>query len=221
MIDPHATRAHSSRRLWAGTIRQLFQALDLHDRETASEISESLAVFCEQHPHVSARTLSLLMARSFCAAGDRDAADRVLRHDPAHRGHADSWLEVLSAEYPFPELYPLFGSRALRPLRLKTVGRETTWVLDLQRIHWPEADRHELILLQTLRVLTEKVSNVWSKEDGKGTLVVKGLPHLSDVILSESGRSGSQMTKYVQDVLHSCAARNGWSSAPSVLLLDL
>ncbi len=221
MIDQHVTRARSARRLWSGYVQQLFEALNLHERETALEISESLAVFCEQHPHMSAQTLSLLMARSFCATGDRAAACQVLHHDHAHRTHADSWLDVLSAKYPFPELYPLLSSRALRPLRLKTVGEETTWVLDLEKIQLSDADRHEMILLQTLRVLTEKVSTVWKNPNGKGTLVVKGLPRVSNFIRPRAGRVAPQMIGYLQDVLCRCAERNGWSSVPSVLLLDL
>ena len=221
MIDRHATCASSARRLWSGTVQRLFEALDLHERETAPDVSESLAVFCEQHPHMPGHTLSLLMARSFCVAGDRAAAGRVLLHDRAHRTHADSWLEVLSVEYPFPELYPLFSSRALRPLRLQTVGREATWVLDLEKIHLAEADRHEMILMQTLRVLTEKVSNVWKQPGGQGTLVVKGLPRVTEFIRQRSGCAAPQLISYLQDVLSRCAERNRWASTPSVLLLDL
>ena len=228
MIDRHATRAHSARRLWVGTVQRLFEALDLHERKTAPDVSESLAVFCEQHPHMPGHTLSLLMARSFCVVGDRDAAGRVLLHDRAHRTHADSWLEVLSGEYPFPELYPLFSTRVLRPLRLQTVGKEAVWVLDLEKMHLSEADRHEMILLQTLRMLTEKVSNVWkpvppkaAKQGGQGTLVVKGLPRVTDFLRQRTGCAAPQMIGYLQDVLHRCARRNGWSSTPSVLLLDL
>jgi len=221
MIDQVATRAHSARRLWFGTIQRLFQTLDLNERETASEISESLAAFCEQHPHMPDHTLSLLMARSFCATGDRAAADCVLRHDSAHSHHTNAWLDVLSAEYPFPDLYPLFSSRALRPLRLKTVGEKTTWVLDLEKFHLSDANRHEMILMQTLRVLTEKVSNVWKKADGRGTLVIKGHSRISNLTYPRCGRAAPQMISYLQDILQRCAKRNGWSAVPSVLLLDL
>jgi hypothetical protein len=222
MIAQHANRISSSRRLWSGYVRRLFRTLDLDEHSAAPEISESLAVFCEQHPHMPAHSLSLVMARTFCAAGDHAAADRILRHDRAHRTHAESWLTALSAEYPFPELYPLFSSQALRPLRLKTAGGgESTWVLDLERVVLSEADRHEMILLQTLRVLTEKVSNVWKKTDGNGTLVVKGLPRLTAFVQPRTGRALPQMIHYLQDVLQRSADRHGWSSVPSVLLLDL
>jgi hypothetical protein len=218
MINPCTESPRSARRAWSGTVQQLFESLDLQERETAAEISESLAVFCEQFPHMPGHTLSLLMARSFCAIGDRAAADRILRHDRAHRSHADSWLDVLSAEYPFPELYPLFSSRALHPIRLQTVGSQTVWVLDFGRVLLTDADRHEIILLQTLRTLTEKVSNVWKKSNGQGTLAVKGLSRLS---LAARPRSAQNLPEYLRRVLARRAALCGWPSVPSVLTLDL
>lgn len=218
MIDPHADRTRSARRLWSGYVQRLFRTLDLHGRVGAEEISESLAVFCEQHPHMPAHTLSLLMARSFCATGDRDAAGKILWNDRTHRPHAGSWLDVLSAEYPFPELYPLFSSRALRPLQLKTVGEQALWVLDLEKVHLTAADRHEMILLQTLRTLTEKISNVWKKSNGQGTMAVKGLSRLRPVF---NPRSTGRLPGYLSAVLTRRAAQCGWAAVPSVLLLDL
>lgn len=218
MINPHADSALAARRAWSGCVRHLFETLDLDERETVSDISESLAVFCEQYSHMPGRNLSLLMARSFCAVGDRAAAVRVLQRDQLHRAHADSWLDVLSAEYPFPDLYPLFSSRALHPLRLSTVGSQTVWVLDFDQIYLSDADRHEMILLQTLRALTEKVSNVWSKSNGRGTLAVKGLHRLDSVFCS---RSAQNLSVYLRNVLIRRANRRGWPFVPSILMLDL
>jgi hypothetical protein len=162
-------------------------------------------------------TLSLLMARSFCVTGDAEAAGRILRHDRAHRSYAESWLEVLSSEYPFPELYPLFSSRALRPQNLTSAG--TVWVLDFDKVQLTEADRHELILFQTVRVLTEKVSNVWKKSSGQGTLGIKGLARLTNFVRGR--QSARQLTSHVCDVLALRAQKNGWRVAPAVLLVDL
>jgi hypothetical protein len=221
MIDSYAARERSARRLWSGHVQRVLQQLNLHERDTAGEISESLAVFCQQHPQISGCALSLLMARSFCATGDRAAAGLVLSRDREHGAHTEAWLEVLSAEHPFPELYPLFSSRALRPLRLKTVGEQTVWVLDLEKIHLSDADRHEMILMQTLRALAETVSNVWKKTNGQGTLVVKSLFRFADVRPSSRTTSAAQLFSYIQAVVQRRAACNGWSFVPSVLLLDL
>jgi len=165
------------------------------------------------------RSLSLLMARSFCVIGDSEAAGRILRHDRAHRPHADAWLNLLTVNYPFPELYPLFSARVVRPLDLNSVGR--TWVLDFDAIHLSEADRHELILFQTVRVLTEKVSNVWKKSNGKGSLGIKGLRRLTSFMRPRSAQTSAQLFDHICDVLTRCASKNGWDQAPAVLQIDL
>jgi len=217
MIDLHQSRRLAERQLWSGTVQQLFQTLEIDGRASAADITESLAVFCQHHAHMPGHTLSLLMARSFCVTGDAEAAGRILRHDRTHRPHAASWLNVLSSGYPFPELYPLFSSRALRPQSLASAG--TVWVLDLDQIRLTEADRHELILFQTVRALTEKVSNVWKKSDGQGTLGIKGLARLTKFVRGR--HPAKQLIDHINDVLGLCARKNGWSASPCVLLIDL
>jgi hypothetical protein len=217
MIDLHQSRRLAERQLWSGTVQQLFQTLEIDGRASAADITESLAVFCQHHAHMPGHTLSLLMARSFCVTGDAEAAGRILRHDRTHRPHAASWLNVLSSGYPFPELYPLFSSRALRPQSLASAG--TVWVLDLDQIRLTEADRHELILFQTVRALTEKVSNVWKKSDGQGTLGIKGLARLTKFVRGR--HPAKQLIDHINAVLGLCARKNGWSASPDVLLIDL
>ncbi len=216
MIDTHQSRRLAERQLWSGYVWKLFQTLEIDGRAAASDITESVAVFCQQQLQIPEHTLSLLMARSFCITGDADAAGRILRHDRAHRPHAESWLEVLSAGYPFPELYPLFSSRALHPQHFASAG--TVWVLDFDRIGLAEADRHELILFQTMRVLTDNVSNVWKKSNGQGTLGVKGLLRFARFV---RGRNVShQLLDQIRDVLALRAQKNGWTNVPAVLLFN-
>jgi hypothetical protein len=219
MIDTHQEHQQAARQLWSGTVQHLFQTLDLDTRASAGEVSESLAVFCQEQTSVNTRGLSLLAARSFCAVGDCEAATRVLRHDRAHRAHAGSWLDALSAETSFPELYPLFSARALRPLWLNSTG--AVWVLDFNRIHLSDADRHELILFQTVRVLTEKVFNVWKRSVAPGTLCVKGIGRLARFLRPQGAQAADQLLDHLCDVLARQAEKHGGCAAPAVLLLDL
>lgn len=217
MIDQRHTQ-QSARALWSGYVHRLFQTLKLEDRPAAEDISESVACFCQQQPRMPGHTLSLLMARSFCAIGDAEAAERILRSDRRHAPYTDSWLEVLSTEYPFPELVPLFSSRALRPVRMTSAGG-SLWVLDFENIQLTETDRHELILLQTIRVLMEKVSNVWKKTDGRGTLGVKALNRPAQLIRTR--RSEPQLLDHMRAVFDLLAQKNHWACTPDVLLLNL
>jgi hypothetical protein len=217
MIDVRQSRRIAARRVWSGTVRRLFQTLGIDGNETAADISESLAVFCQNNTHISRYALSLLIARSFCITGDTDAAARILHHDRAHRLYTNSWLEVLSLEYPFPELYPLFSTRLLRPRRLTSAG--ALWILDFGKIQLTDADCHELILFQTVRVLTEKVSNVWNGTNGGGTLGIKGMFRLTKRFRER--RISPRLLNHIRDVLGCCAQKKGWSRTPSVLCLDL
>ncbi len=219
MIDTHQEHQQAARQLWSGTVQRLFQTLDLDTRASAAEISESLAVFCQEHTSLNTRALSLLAARSFCAAGDHEAAGRILCHDRTHSAHAGSWLEALSADYPFPELYPLFSACALRPLHLASAG--AAWALDFDRIHLSDADRHELILFQTVRTLTEKISNVWKRSGVPGTLCVKGIGRLAGFLRPRGAQTANQLLDHLRDVLARQAQKHGWPAAPAVLLLDL
>lgn len=216
MIDMHQSRRLAERRLWSGYVQKLFQTLEISDRASAPDITESLAVFCQYHAKMPGHALSLLMARSFCITGDTEAAGRILRHDRAHRPHTESWLEVLSADYPFPELYPLFSSRALHLQNFASAG--IVWILDFDKVRLTEADRHEVILFQTVRVLTEQVSSVWKKASGRGTLGVKGLLRLTQFVRNRN--LSRQMPGHIRDVLALRAQKNGWTNVPTVLLFN-
>ncbi len=220
MIDTLQHQTLQARSLWSETIRKRFRRLELTDRPAADAVSESLAVFCQAHYQMNERSLSLLMARSFYAAGDVEAADRILSSDESCSACAASWLNVLSGEYLFPELFPLFSSRALYPLHLHVAFDGTAWVLDFDRVLLTDADRHELILFQTLHMLLEKVSNVWKRSNGSGTLGVKGLRRVLRRQTPHRPKDAAQFLTYMQDVLSQQAATARWASVPSVLLLD-
>ena len=170
---------------------------------------------------VSDDALSLLMARSFYVSGDVEAAEWILQHDPCCGRHLASWLDVLSTEYPFPELYPLFSAHVLRPVLLNSAGVHETWMLDLDRLALSDADRHELLLFQTLRTLTEKVSSVWNKSEGQWTLGIKGLRRMVAAPGARKRTVAGALFNHMGDVLKRCARIRGWSQVPSVLKIDL
>lgn len=213
MIDLVQSRQLSERRCWSGTVERIFESLNISRTELIPQVSESVAVFCQERGNIPGHSLSLLMARSLFAAGDIDGAAQILENDRLHGSHAESWLDVLSAEYPFPELYPLFSSRALRPLQLTTAG--PLWVLDFNRIGRNDADPTELLLFRTLRQLAETVSNVWKKQNGGGTLGLKGFERFVSPADVQSSMD------HVRAVLDRCARKNEWRQTPAVLLIDL
>lgn len=219
MINLHHQQQQAHRHLWSDTVQRFFETLRISDRPAAGEISESLAVFCQGQDAVPAQGLSLLAARSFCATGDRETAEQILRQDRRHRAQAGLWLTLLSADTPFPELYPLFSAGALRPRQLASAG--AVWVLDFDRVRLSEAERHELILFQTVRRLAERAYSVWKRSDGPGTLCVKGAGRLVRFLRPRGRRAADELLGHLRDVLAVQARRHGREAAPSILFLDV
>jgi len=218
MIDKHQRTQLAARRIWSGYLDRLFERLDLAGCSEAPEVSESVAVFCQQHARLNTSGISLLAARSFCATGELRAAEKILNHDRTHRRYAARWLETLSSDYPFPELYPLFASRALRPAELVSMGEGNLWILDLSRIERNEAQAHEMLLFKTLRVLTEKMACLWKKTEGHGALGVKNLRLWT--AFAPPALTG-QLFTHLQDVLAYEAKSRGWTNTPAVSMIDL
>lgn len=218
MIDLLQTRSQSTRQIWSGTAQQLFRSLDLEDRPATPEISESIAAFCEQHPHMPQHAFALLAARCFLMIDDDDAAIRILQDNRQHRRYLETWITALASSKSFPKLFPLFLSRALRPLSLTSAPDSQTWLLDFEKVRLTASDRHELLLYLTLRTLIENVSNVWNSTEGEGVLVIKGLPRMGRWLHINSS---AEFLDYIRDTLSCCSQENGWIATPSILLLDV
>ncbi|MFA5689525.1 MAG: hypothetical protein WC959_10325 [Kiritimatiellales bacterium] len=213
MIDVHQQKILNERRQWSGCVQRFLQYAEIEPRETAEAVIESLAVFCQGRTQIQGHELSLLTARAFCAAGDCASAGKILHGERTFRRHTNSWLRVLSARYPFPELFPLFAARALRPVRLTSAG--VLWILDFSRMDFSGVDCHELILFQSLRQLTEKISMVWSKDTGAGMLGIKYISKIAGAVCEE------QLLGYLRAVLNCCARKNNWHTVPEILQIDL
>lgn len=219
MTDARNMQIAEGRRFWQETVNRFFRGLELDARPAAGEIAESLAVFCQQHAAVHERGLALLAARSFCAAGDREAADRALRACGAHRNHSASWMQALSAADSFPELYPLFASGILRPARLASAG--PVWVLDLGRIRLNPSDRHELLVLHAVRTLAAQAFRMLAHPDAPSVLGVRGTGRLARFL---NPRRASAAAATIHAHLHGALvlqARTHGRAMPSVLMLDL
>ncbi|MBM4152779.1 MAG: hypothetical protein FJ220_04565 [Kiritimatiellaceae bacterium] len=215
MIDLCASRNRMARDLWAGHVQQLFHALALEDSWLAQEVAQSVAVFCQQQPYVPRHILSVLLARSFYVLGDEETAIRLLKHDAVHRVNFEAWLDILSVDVPFSTLYPFLSSRVLHPQHLTSVG--TLWIVDLNAIRVTDADRHELIVFQTIRTLIEQISVVWKKSGGRGTLGIKGLYRW---VPDPHDRKGiNPYSTHIRDVLSQRAITNGWKYRPDVIFL--
>jgi hypothetical protein len=212
--------------VWAEHLREIFQTLEIPPGTLADNLIASVAMYCRKfHPRgVQSSDLKLLLARAFCAVGDRAAAGRVLESMQAHRPHVSRWLEILSELHHFPELLPYFSLGIIRPADWAGARLDRMWTLDFGRLSLSEAERHEMMLYRSIRVILEKMFVFWDAVDGEGILGVKNLSALKVEVGGRNKHTlttASDLLEYMADLLRQQQVPRSWSTVPSLLNLDL
>ena len=214
------------RDVWSEHLQDLFQTLEIPSGTVADNLVASVAMYCRKfHPQgVQSSDLKLLLARAFCAVGDRAAAGRILESMEPHRRHVFRWLEILSELHHFPELLPYFSLGIIRPADWAGAQLDRMWTLDFGRLSLSEAERHEMMLYRSSRAILEKISIFWDAVDGEGIL---GLKDLATLNVEEGGRKKQTLTtkddllEYIADIFRQQSAIRKWKTVPSLLNLDL
>ncbi len=216
----------SRQEAWSAHVRDVFQTLGIPAGTVADNLVASLSMYCQKfHPGgLQSRDLNLLVARAFCAVGDRAAATHVLESMEPHRRHVSRWLEILSELHHFPQLLPYFSLGIIRPADWAGAQLDRMWTLDFGRLVLTDAERHEMMLYRTLRTLLEKMFVFWDATDGEGIL---GLKNLAVLNVEEGGAKMQTLTAaddllgYMADLFRQQAAARSWKTTPSLLNLDL
>ena len=199
--------------------------MDIPSGTVADNLVASISMYCRKfHPRgVQTDDLNLLVARAFCAVGDRAAAAHVLESMAPHR-HVSRWLEILSELHHFPRLLPYFSRGIIRPADWAGAQLDRMWTLDFGRLVLTDAERHEIVLYRTLRALLEQMFVFWDATDGEGILGLKDLAGLE----VETGSPKKQtltapgdLLEYVADLFKQQVVKRSWKTVPSVLNLDL
>ena len=211
---------------WTEHLREIFQTLGISEGPVSDNLMASVAMYCRKfHPQgVQSSDLKLLLARAFCSVGDQAAAGHILESMDPHRRHVARWQEILSELHHFPELLPYFSLGIIRPADWAGAQLDRMWTLDFGRLHLSDAERHEMMLYRSIRVILEKIVVFWDAVDGEGILGLKDLAALS---MEDGGRKKQTLTsptgllEYMADLFRQQQAARNWSSAPSLLNLDL
>lgn len=211
---------------WSAHVQDVFQQLGIPAGTVADNLAASISMYCRQfHPQgLQSRDLNLLVARAFCAVGDRAAAMHVLESMEPHRRHVSRWLEILSELHHFPQLLPYFSLGIIRPADWAGAQLDRMWTLDFGRLTLTDAERHEMMLYRTIRAIIEKMFVFWDGTDGEGIL---GLKDLATLNIEAAGRRKQTLTaaddllEYVADLFQQQAGEHEWETTPSLLNLDL
>jgi hypothetical protein len=211
---------------WTAHLLEEFRSLNIPDGAVADNLAAAIAVYCRQfHPRgLQSSDLRLLMARAFCALDDRSAAGRILESMDPHRRHVSRWIEILCELHRFPDLLPCFSRGIIRPADWAGAQLDRMWAVDFSRLQLLEADRHEITLYRSVRVLIERMYVFWDVTAGEGILGLKGLASLD---LQEQASAAPALTApdellaYVARLFEQQRQRRKWHTVPSLLNLDL
>lgn len=211
---------------WSAHLQEVFLSLDIPSGTLADHLVASIAMYCRTfHPHgLQSTDLKLLIARAFCAVGERKAAGQVLESMEPHRRHVSRWLEVLSELHHFPALLPYFSLSIIRPADWAGAQLDRMWTLDFDRLVLSDSERHEMMLYRSIRAMVESMFVFWDTTAGEGVLGLKGLSSLNVEGIS-SGRqtltATDDLLEYIADLFLQQKETRGWRSVPSLLNLDL
>jgi hypothetical protein len=211
---------------WTEHLREILQSLDIPSGTLTDHVSASVAMYC-RHSHAQGLRhddLVLLIARAFCSINERALAERALDSVKPHARHKDRWLEILSELGSFPALLPYFSLGIIRPADWAGAHLGRMWILDLGRLRLSEAERHEMMLYGSLRVMIQNMGVFWDATDGEGVLGLKGLASFN--VESKRRRrqtftSTDDLLGYIGNLFLQQKELRNWQGIPSLLNLDI
>jgi len=220
----------------------------LPDQATATayqrELAEAIAAFTRrQHPAFAdasphgairrngglpAEYLLLLIGRALWSVGEELAARRLLEIQGRTLNLPATFVEaVLAPDISMLHWHILLSTRAMRTSSLLGSLNGTLWVLDLERMVLPASSSLELMALNVVRTVIDRVAVLWDHCQGHGLL---GLRHVNTVAAGMLGCSRhSAKSLALADEIHAQVRRRlqtlktdrGWDATPQVIMLDL
>ncbi|MDD5677694.1 MAG: hypothetical protein PHW60_06830 [Kiritimatiellae bacterium] len=245
--NPPAADKHTEQALAAYIADEIGPAED-DDRTTSTayrrELAEAITAFIRrQHPAFAASSpggainrdaglpteyLLLLIGRALWSVGEDQAARRLLEiHAPALNLPATFVEAVWAKDVSMLHWHILLSTRAVRISPLTGALSGTLWVLDLERMVLPAPTSLELLALNVVRTVIDRVASLWDHCQGRGLL---GLRHANTLAAGMLGcpRHGAKSRALAADIREQVRQRlltlktaRGWNDTPQVIMLDL
>lgn len=217
------------------------QAMDTAYRR---ELAEAITAFIRrQHPAFAASSpdgsisppgglpteyLLLLIGRALWSVGEEQTARRLLEIQSRSLNLPATFVEAVWApDVSMMHWHILLSSRAVRTSSLTGTLNGTLWVLDLERMVLPVPTSLELLALNVVRNVIDRVASLWDHCQGRGLL---GLRHANTVAAGmlrcppHSAKSTALATE-IRDLctrrLRTLKTTRGWEESPQVIMLDL
>lgn len=211
--------------VWAAHVQEVFAQLEIPQGTVADNLVASLSIYCRKfHSRgLQSRDLKLLVARAFCAVGDRAAATHVLESMDLHRLHVSRWLEILSELHNFAQLLPYFSLGIIRPADWAGAQLDRMWTLDFGRLVLSEGERHEMMLYRSIRAILEEMFIFWDATKGEGILGMKDLAAWNVEAENQNKQTltrPNDLLNFVADLFKHQREKRFWKTVPTVLNLD-
>ncbi len=170
------------------------------------------------------RYVDRLLYRSLRSVGEDGAAGRWARWAfPGEKGRPAVDPEFWPGPVPV-EVWRLFESRVVRPLRSRTADGRRMWIFDFQC--WQQEEEWlELTLLPGVRSILEQLAWGWDPS-GSGVLGLRGVPGgAGETGWKRKGRiversAAERIRRYCEDVLERVAKERGWAGRPDVVFAE-
>lgn len=208
------------------------------------ELAEAIAAFIRrQHPAFAASSpdgaislngglpaeyLLMLIGRALWSVGEELAARRLLESQSHALNLPATFVEAVWApDISMMHWHILLSTRAVRTSALMEPLNGTLWVLDLERMVLPESTSLELLALNVVRTVIDRVAVLWDHCQGRGLL---GLRHVNTVAAGMLGcpRHSAKSMALAADIraqvhqrLQTLKTVRGWDETPQVIMLDL
>jgi hypothetical protein len=245
--NPPAADEHAEQALAAYIAGEIEPAAD-NDRPPGAdyrrELAEAIAAFIRRaHPAfagsppnaaISRGTglpeeyLLLLIGRALWSVGKERTARRLLEiHAPALNLPAAFLEAVWAPDISMMHWHILISTRAVRTSSLTGALNGTLWVLDLERMVMPASTSLELMALNVVRAVIDRVAGLWDRCQGRGLL---GIRHANTVAAGMLGspRHSAKSIALAADIhaqvrgrLQILKTERGWNETPRVIVLDM
>ncbi|MFH1476534.1 MAG: hypothetical protein ABIH24_03450 [Verrucomicrobiota bacterium] len=172
--------------------------------------------------------LLLLIGRALWSVGEEQTARRLLESQGRALNLPATLIEVVwTPDISMMHWHILLATRAVRTSSLTGTLNGTLWVLDLERMVLPASTSLELLALNVVRTVVDRVAGLWDHCRGRGLL---GLRHADTVAAGMLGcpRHSAKSTALAADIyaqvrrrLQALKTDRGWDETPRVIMLDL
>lgn len=208
------------------------------------ELSEAIAEFIKrEHPTFTASArpapfnrqiglpteyLLLMIGRALWSVGEELAARELLELELRALNLPEAFVEAAcSADVSVAHWHILLASRALRTSSLSAPRQDPLWVLDLERMIAPRPASLELLALNVVRTVIDRVAALWDRCQGRGLLGLAHAERVASGILGCPRRSAkcralsAEIRAEVEQRLQMLKKARGWQETPRVIMLDL